>query len=290
MKAFKPMETKIYGHRGARGLFPENTLYGFEKCLENDLTGIEFDVVVSKDNELVISHEPWMNYEYCLQPNGESILKRNQKQHNLFELTLAEIQAYDCGSKKNLFFPHQNNLPAYKPSLKSLFDWLKTKNYTKLNLLIELKSRKKWYQKFQPTPQEYAKLVVDFMSKNKLQYHSVLIKSFDTDLLNEIYKLGVDFDLGVLIDNRKSVKNNLNQLIFKPVNYNVKHNLVTKKLVKQLNALGINLIPWTVNSIKHANKLKDKGVYEFITDYPNLFTQQVKLEEIKKKTNDLISH
>ena len=83
------------GHRGARGLVPENTIPSFLKALEYGVTTLELDVVISKDSQIVLSHEPWFNHSIALQPNGNSISEEKEREFNLYEMTYDEIAQYD---------------------------------------------------------------------------------------------------------------------------------------------------------------------------------------------------
>ena len=79
-------EYKIFGHRGCRGLYPENTIIGFQKAIKMGVDGIEFDVVVNKNLQLIISHEPYIDTSYCISNlNQEHSL-------NIFEMSLDEIK------------------------------------------------------------------------------------------------------------------------------------------------------------------------------------------------------
>jgi glycerophosphoryl diester phosphodiesterase len=273
------MINEIYGHRGARGLYPENTLYGFKKCLDNNLSGFELDVVVSKDRQLIVSHEPWMNYKYCSHPKGIPITENNQKTFNLFHLTKDQIQKFDCGSKFNPDFPHQTLKPCKKPTLKEVFKQFNQSKIENISIQIELKSFKEWYGIFQPHPEEYTELVFNLCNKIKLNNklnQQLLIKSFDDKLLNLLYKKNPNISMGFLIDNNKSIKNNLDLLSFKPKYYNLEQSKITKKIVDELKERHIKITPWTVNTIKDASRLEKMGVNALITDYPNLFTEKYK--------------
>ena len=137
--------TPIYGHRGCRALYPENSLEGFQHALNLGIQGIELDVVISKDGHVVVSHEPWMHPRYCQAPNHREITQ----EYNLFQMNYEEIKTFDTGSKFYLPFPLQEKLPTYKPLLK---DFLELCNRFEGNLFIilELKSEKNWINKYQP--------------------------------------------------------------------------------------------------------------------------------------------
>src|SRR5688572_30745143 len=77
----------VQGHRGARGLFPENTIPGFLHAIDMGVTTIELDVVITKDKEVVVSHEPWMSASICLDSTGNEFPSKNEKKFNIYQLT-----------------------------------------------------------------------------------------------------------------------------------------------------------------------------------------------------------
>ena len=114
-------EYKIFGHRGCRGLYPENTIIGFQKAIKMGVDGVEFDVVINKNLQLVISHEPYIDTSYC-------ISNLDQKHSlNIFEMELDEIKKIDCGSKYIDRFPNQIKKKEQKPTFEELEK--KLKNY-----------------------------------------------------------------------------------------------------------------------------------------------------------------
>src|SRR5689334_18079587 len=78
----------VHGHRGARGAMPENTLPAFEYAIREGVDVLELDVAVTKDNVLVVSHDPVLNPVIC---------KNAPKETPIHSLTLAQVQQYDCG-------------------------------------------------------------------------------------------------------------------------------------------------------------------------------------------------
>jgi len=91
----------VQGHRGARGLKPENTIEAFITALDLGVTTIEMDLAVTKDKQLVVSHEPWMSAEICTAPAGNSFTTREEKKYNIYQMTYAEVKQFDCGMKGN---------------------------------------------------------------------------------------------------------------------------------------------------------------------------------------------
>src|SRR5688572_24845255 len=88
----------VQGHRGARGLKPENTIPAFLLAIDSGVTTIELDVVVTKDKEVVVSHEPWMSAAICLDPAG-SPLQRSEE-HTLNSSHSQISYAVFCLKKK----------------------------------------------------------------------------------------------------------------------------------------------------------------------------------------------
>ena len=112
-----PNRLEIQGHRGARGLLPENTVPGFVLAIREGADVLELDLCIAGDGTVIVSHEPWMSHEICQSPEGEDIALSDERSHNLHQMTAEEISAYDCGSRIHPRFPDQRALPVSKPSL-----------------------------------------------------------------------------------------------------------------------------------------------------------------------------
>src|SRR5271154_1501859 len=97
----------VQGHRGARGLMPENTIPAFLLALDSGVTTLEMDLAVTKDKQIVVSHEPWMSAAYSLNPEGHEILEKDEKKYNIFQMTYEQVKQWDCGVKGNSKFPQQ---------------------------------------------------------------------------------------------------------------------------------------------------------------------------------------
>src|SRR5688572_214117 len=87
----------VQGHRGARGLAPENTLPAFEKALALGVTTLELDVGVTRDGVVVVGHDPTINPDIARGPDGQWLAARGPA---IRELTFAELQRYDVGRLK----------------------------------------------------------------------------------------------------------------------------------------------------------------------------------------------
>src|SRR4028118_203743 len=82
-----PPSFDLQGHRGCRGLMPENTIPAFLKALDLGVTTLELDVVISKDQQVVVSHEPFFSSEICKDPEGKAITKDQEKSRNIYQYT-----------------------------------------------------------------------------------------------------------------------------------------------------------------------------------------------------------
>ena len=184
------MNVEIQGHRGDRGNFPENTIPAFLSAIKKGVDVIEMDVVISKDHQVVVSHEPFMSSLYMLQPNGEPISKENEKDFNLFQMNYDSIKQFDSGSKGNKKFLQQKNMKAYKPLLTEVIDtveaFIKKEKIPAVKYNIEIKSEAKEYGKSQPSPKEFVALVTEVL-KNKHVQNRVILQSFDVNILEEIH-------------------------------------------------------------------------------------------------------
>ena len=101
IQIFSQMPFDIQGHRGCRGLYPENTVVAFIEAVKLGVNTLEMDVVVSKDGKLVVSHDPVMNDEICSTPDGNAIAATEKNNYRIYNLTYEEIKKFD--RRKSLY-------------------------------------------------------------------------------------------------------------------------------------------------------------------------------------------
>jgi len=257
---------KIYGHRGCRGVLPENSIEGFQKAIELGVDGIEFDVVVNKDSQIVISHEPYIDKRYCLMPDGSKI--KNEKAFNLFQMTQLEVEQFDCGTKFHSKFPEQKKIKTHKPLLQEVFSKIDFKGIT---ILFEIKSEKRHYGMFQPHPEEYVDIILKEIEN--FQYkENIIFMSFDANIINEIHKKAPEYKSVYLTYSPfTSIKSSLKDLDFKPYAFGRYNPTISKREIIKAHELGIKTFAWTINSPKDFVKLKNYGIDGIITDYPERF-------------------
>jgi glycerophosphoryl diester phosphodiesterase len=261
-------EVQFFGHRGARGIYPENTIEGFKKALTFPIDGIEWDVVVNKEKQLVISHEPYFSSTFCLDKDGKK--NDNEKDYNIYLMSQHDIESFDCGTKQHPRFPQQEKVKEYKPLAQACFDSI---DFSSKIILYEIKSEKKEYGKSQPFPEEFAKLILAEVENFKFK-ENIIFMSFDPEILEEIQKITKNYRIVYLTYLPfKSSKKFLKDLTFKPYALGMFYKTIRKSKVKKLKQKGIKTFAWTVNSKKEAQKLIQRGVNGIITDFPNEINQ-----------------
>lgn len=254
-----------FGHRGCRGLYPENTIVGFKKAIALGVDGVEWDVVVNKDKQLVISHDQFFEKEFCLMPDGSEI--SNEKSNNIYQMTQSQIEQFDCGLKVHQRFPEQQKVRETKPLLQTVFDSI---DFSKTTILFEIKSDKDLDGTFQPAAAEYVSIILNEVKDFKYK-ENIIFMSFDARILEELHQKVPNFRLVYLTESPlRSTSNFIADFSFKPYAIGIFYPMISKTNVKTLKKLGIKTFAWTVNDPKISKKLLEKGVDGIITDYPNL--------------------
>lgn len=261
----------IQGHRGARGLLPENSTAGFLRAIDLGVHTLEMDVVIAGDSTVVVSHEPWMSETICSDEAGRAIT--HGQSHNIFELPYEAVARYDCGNRGHPDFPRQERQPAVKPRLleviESIENYAVERGLEQLHYNIEIKSRAEWDGVFTPTPPVFVQLVYDVVVATGI-LDRVTVQSFDTRSLQAAHRIGVPWQLAVLVRSDTSLTSVLARLGFTPQVYSPNFRIVDDSVVRAAHARGMLIIPWTVNEVSDMQRLKDLGVDGLITDYPDL--------------------
>ena len=262
------------GHRGCRGLMPENTIPAMKKALDLGVQTLELDVVISKDKQVLVSHDTYMSSHIALKPDGTPVSAAEEKTINLYQLPYAEIKKFDVGSKPYPEFSQQQKFPAYKPLLSELIDsvnsYAKEKGIAPPLFNIEIKSMPATDGVYHPSPQAFVDLVMGVL-KTKNLGKRLIIQSFDVRPLQLIHKQFPDVALSYLTANAKSTTDNLATLGFIPQTYSPYYKTVTSDMITYCHQQGMKIVPWTVNTKAEIATLVQLGVDGIISDYPNLF-------------------
>jgi glycerophosphoryl diester phosphodiesterase len=280
----------VQGHRGARGLAPENTLAAFAKALSLGVTTLELDVGVSSDDQLVIAHDPALNPNLTRTRQGEYL---SQSGPSLRSLSYAQIGAYNVGQIKagttyaGQFPAQQAEALATIPRLVDLFELVNQSGDRKVRFNIETKIRPDRASET-ADPETFVRLLLDAIRLHRLE-HRVSIQSFDWRTLALVQAQAPRVPTVYLTAQQP----NFNNLTATP-SWTGEHRFLSSEhlpvLVKQaggsvwspyfrdLNAqqlalakqLGLKVIPWTINEVKEMRHYIDLGVDGIITDRPDL--------------------
>lgn len=266
------------GHRGCRGLMPENTVPAFLNAIDLGVTTLEMDAVITKDSQVVISHEPFFNHEITTKPDGSYVSEAEEKSLNIYKMNYAEVKTFDVGMKPHPRFPQQQKLPAIKPLLSDVVDsvvqHMITMKRPPLYYNIETKTTALTDNIFHPAPAQFVELLMKTINEKGITERTI-IQSFDIRTLQYLHQHYPEMKTALLIEDfdKKAFALQLKDLGFIPTIYSPAYQLVTPLLVKQCHDTGIKIIPWTVNEKTEIDRLKNLGVDGIITDYPNLFNE-----------------
>ena len=264
------------GHRGCRGLMPENTIPAMINALDLGVTTLEMDAVITKDNKVVMSHEPFFNHEITSKPDGSYVTEPEEKSLNIFLMTYDEVEKYDVGIKPHPRFPKQKKMNVVKPLLSDLLD--SVQNYVASHkrplpyFNIETKTTPATDNVYHPEPAKFVETLMSVIKEKRIQ-ERVIIQSFDLRTLQYLHDKYPSVKTAMLIEDydKRGLKDQLKALGFLPTIYSPEYSLVTEDLVKSCHGQKIKVIPWTVNDKVTMDKLKALGVDGIISDYPDLF-------------------
>src|SRR5687767_9491166 len=263
------------GHRGCRGILPENTIPAMIKAIDLGVTTLEMDIAFSADHQAILSHEPFFSHVITTRPDGTFIHEEEEKSFNLYRMNHAEIKKYDVGTKPHSRFPQQVKMKVYKPLLAELIDSIE--QYTQQKKLppvyynIETKTTPATDNVYHPAPPEFVDRLMQVIDQKKIR-ERVIIQSFDIRTLQYLNQKYPDVNTSLLIELSEmiTIYNKIKKLGFRPDIVSTEYHMATSSLISDLHKEKIRIIPWTVNDPGAINKLKALGVDGIITDYPEL--------------------
>ena len=264
------------GHRGCRGLMPENTIPAMLHAIGLGVTTLEMDVVFTKDKKAILSHEPFFNHEITTRPDGSFIETKEERSYNIYQMTYEDVKTYDVGMKPHPRFPKQQKLKASKPLLSDVIDVVNKDMMTRRRPFpyynIETKTQPATDNTYHPAPAEFVELLMAVIREKQIEDH-VIIQSFDFRTLQYLHQHYPDIKTAMLIEDfdKRGFDAQLKELGFTPTIYSPAYQLVNEELIWKCHGQNIKVIPWTVNDKAKIEDLKKLGVDGIITDYPDLF-------------------
>lgn len=236
--------TLVWAHRGASAYAPENTLPAFALAAEMKVDGIELDVHLSKDGEIIVCH-------------NDTINDTSDKQGKIREMTLAEIKeanfAYRYGNTK--FEEKYGFVPA--PTLDEVYELMKP---TGLTVNVEIKG----------DGDDLVERCVE-VAKNAGMSDRVYYSSFDFVALTKVLKLAPEASCAPLYSQRIAMISEYAQLVgFKAIHPAFGYIYTYPDTVRLCHEKGIRVNPWTVDGEADMERLAKMGVDALITDLPDV--------------------
>jgi glycerophosphoryl diester phosphodiesterase len=258
----------VHGHRGARSVLPENTIPAFEHAIEAGADFIEVDIYATKDDVLIVTHDPTVSPTICSGP----YLKRPIR-----ELTLAQVRELDCGSLKNPGFPEQKPVPGAR--IPTLDEVLQLAPRGKFGFNIEIKMSKT-HPEYYTSPEEISRMTLEAIRKHKLDKR-VIVQSFDFRPLHAMRRLAPEIRMAALFQNDKRDFTEIAKEAGGTPIVAPNYNLVTKEQVDKAHKAGLQVVPWTANTPDVWQRLVDAGVDAIITDDPAALISFLKKAQLR---------
>jgi glycerophosphoryl diester phosphodiesterase len=282
----------LQGHRGARGLAPENTIASFSTALAIGVTSLELDVGMTKDGVVVVHHDEWLNPDTTRGPEGAFLSQRGPA---IYSLTLEELKRYDVGRLKP-GTAYAASLPEQRPhdgaripTLAEVFALGRRADHIRFNIETKLTPTS---GADVPEPELFAKAVAAAVREAGLA-ERVSIQSFDWRILRVLRRSQPNILRGGLTSEQPDYDTiqrgkpgaspwtagldvaefggSVPRLVaaadcgvWSPAFEDL-----TSECIAEASALGIRVIPWIVNEPDHMNRLVRMGVAGIITDYPD---------------------
>ncbi|MCY7314955.1 MAG: glycerophosphodiester phosphodiesterase [Rubrivivax sp.] len=288
----------LQGHRGARGLAPENTLPAFQKGLDLGVTTLECDMAITKDGVVVVHHDQWLNPDITRGPDGTWLDKRGPA---ISDLTFAELQRYDVGRIKPgteyaRTFPDQQAIDGTRiPRLADLFELVRQSGNTRVDFNCETK-----ISPLEPgaslPPEAFARRVIQQIRSAGMARRTV-IQSFDWRTLQMVRQEAPEIRTLYLTSPRtlaRAADGSASPWLagFEPERHGgsvpkavhaaggrlwaPNQAYLTPELRAEARTLGLKVIPWTVNEPAMINKLLDMQVDGLISDRPDVVQAELR--------------
>ena len=267
----------VQAHRGGAGLYPENTIPAMKNALDLGVNTLEFDLHLSSDLQVVVSHDPYFHERYSIRPDGSHVKKGDEKEY-LFTMPYDSIAKYDVGSKHVDRWPGQVKMKVSKPLAGDLIDFAESYAKEPVNYNIEIKS---WPGDGEgtlwPDYKTFCDVCIPFLLSKNLG-NRLIVQSFDTRALNYIHENWPDVTLSYLteFEDGGNIKKLLKKLDFVPQWWSPQSYVVNRKNVAWCHANGIGVVPWTVDDKKEMKRLVNCGVEAIISNYPDRLIEVVR--------------
>lgn len=267
----------VQAHRGGAGLMPENTIPAMQNALDLGVNTLEFDLHLSQDGQVVVSHDNHFHPRYSTRPDGTLIQEEDPKEY-LYTMPYDSIAKYDVGQRFVERWPGQVKMAVSKPLASELIDFAEGYAKTPVNYNIEIKS---WPGEGEGTLWPEYHVFCDtcvplLLSKNLGS--RLIVQCFDTRALNYMHATWPELTLSYLTEDYDGgdIEALLQNLDFIPRWWSPESSVVTPENVAWCHAHGIGVVPWTVDDPAEMQRLVDCGVEAIISNYPDILIATVR--------------
>lgn len=288
----------LQGHRGARGLMPENTLPGFAKALSIGVTTLELDLAVTRDLEVVVIHNPQFEPEITRDAKGVWL---QQSSPSIHSMTLATVKTFDVGrlnpaSKYAQRYPDQQPVDGSSvPTLNEVFELVNRSGNRTVRFNMEIKTNPERPERTHAV-EEFARTVIDVIRVYRMESR-VVVQSFDWRALREVQDVAPDITTSYLTADQKWLSNlqtgrpgaspwlngfdvdDFDGSAVRAIKaaggatWSSYHKEVSVDSIRLAHQLGLSVNVWTVNDLGRMRELIAMGVDGIITDYPDRLRQ-----------------
>lgn len=270
----------LQAHRGGAGLMPENTFSSMKNALDLHVNTLEFDLQVSADKQVVVSHDSYFHSRYAIRPDGTLVMKEDPKEY-IYTMPYDSVAKYEVGLRPVDRWPSQKKVSERKPLATELIDF--TERYAREHHLsaprynIEIKSRTgKGEGTLWPDYKEFCDLCVPLLLSKGLG-DRLVVQSFDIRALEYIHEHYPEVQLSYLTDeDEKDIAAILSNLSFVPRWWSPHFSVITKQNVAYCHAMGIKVVPWTVDEPKDIQRMVSCGADAIISNYPDRLIEVVR--------------
>lgn len=268
----------IQAHRGGAGLMPENTVSAMKKAIDLGIKTLEFDLHLSGDGQVVVSHDSYFHPRYSTRPDGTLIMADDPKEY-LYTMPYDSILKYDVGLRFVERWPSQEKVAEVKPLAADLIafceEYAAGKGF-KPGYNIEIKSRTgKGEGTLWPGYEEFCDKCMEVLLDAKLGKR-LIVQTFDVRALEYLHQHYPGTILSYLTEDETDIETILPQISFKPEWWSPNYQVVTPENVAYCHKRGIKVVPWTVDDPAEIQRMVDCGVDAIISNYPDRLLEVVK--------------
>ena len=268
----------LQAHRGGAGLMPENTVSAMKNAIDLGIKTLEFDLQLSSDGKVVVSHDNYFHPRYSTRPDGTLIMEDDPKEY-LYTMPYDSILKYDVGLRFVKRWPEQAKVAEVKPLAADLIAFCEeyaAKKGFKPGYNIEIKSRTgEGEGTLWPGYEEFCDKCMEVLLDANLGKR-LIVQTFDVRALEYLHQHYPGTILSYLTEDETDIEAILPQISFKPEWWSPNYEVITPENVAYCHKRGIKVVPWTVDDPAEIQRMVDCDVDAIISNYPDRLLEVVK--------------